>query len=62
MAVIGAGGFGKNHLRVIHESPDAELVGVLDPDLSRASAAAEKFGCAVFGDMTNCRGRWMVRW
>jgi predicted dehydrogenase len=57
MAVIGAGGFGKNHLRVIHESPDAELVAVIDTDRSRAAAAAEKFGCTALGDIDELKGQ-----
>jgi predicted dehydrogenase len=44
IAVIGAGSFGKNHVRVIRESPHAELAGVLDPDPARAAAA----GCTIF--------------
>jgi len=42
--VIGAGAFGRNHIRVIQQSEHAELAGVLDPDEQRASAA----GCRVF--------------
>lgn len=48
IAVIGAGSFGRNHLRVIHESPHAELSGVLDVDPSRTDAAAKNFNCRVF--------------
>ncbi len=36
VAVIGAGQFGQNHIRVVNESPDAELVAIVDPDPSRA--------------------------
>jgi len=46
--VIGAGAFGKNHLRVIHQSEHAELAGVLDLDRERAEAAAQTYGCPVF--------------
>ena len=48
IAVIGAGSFGRNHLRVIHQSPHAELSGVFDTDPSRSQAAAENFNCRVF--------------
>jgi predicted dehydrogenase len=48
IAVVGAGSFGKNHLRVIHQSPHAELAGVLDADPTRARQAAETYGCRVF--------------
>jgi predicted dehydrogenase len=48
VAVVGAGSFGKNHLRVIHNSPHAELAGVLDSDTARAAEAGAPYGCAVF--------------
>ena len=48
VAVAGAGAFGKNHLRVIHQSEHAELAGVYDLDPARAAAVAEPHGCRVF--------------
>lgn len=36
VAVVGAGAFGQNHVRVIRESPRAELVAVVDSDPSKA--------------------------
>ena len=51
VAVVGAGSFGKNHLRVIHNSPHAELAGVFDLDSARAAEAALPFGCRVFGSL-----------
>jgi predicted dehydrogenase len=36
VAVIGAGSFGKNHVRVVSQSPRAELKYIVDSDLSRA--------------------------
>ncbi len=48
IAVVGAGSFGRNHLRVIHQSPHADLAGVLDLDDARARQAAETHGCRVF--------------
>ena len=44
IAVVGAGAFGRNHVRVIQQSEHAELAGVVDPDPQRAQAA----GCRVF--------------
>jgi predicted dehydrogenase len=38
VAVIGAGSFGRHHVRVIRESPRAEFSGVLDSDSDRAAA------------------------
>jgi predicted dehydrogenase len=48
IAVLGAGAFGKNHIRNIHDHPDAILSGILDADSARASAAAAERGCPVF--------------
>jgi predicted dehydrogenase len=48
IAVVGAGSFGRNHLRVIHQSPHAELAGVFELDESRAKQAAEAYGCPIF--------------
>ncbi len=42
---MGAGAFGKNHLRVLRESPRAELAGVVDIEPERAAAAAAEYGC-----------------
>lgn len=47
VAVIGAGQFGANHARVLHELPDAELAGVYDADAARAAEVAAKYGCRV---------------
>jgi predicted dehydrogenase len=51
VAVVGAGSFGKNHLRVIHNSPHAELAGVLDLDHARAAEVASPYGCPVFASL-----------
>jgi predicted dehydrogenase len=37
VAVIGAGQFGQNHLRVVRESPNAELTATVDTDPAKAS-------------------------
>ncbi len=39
LAVVGAGQFGRNHVRVVSQSARAELVAVVDPDPIRASEA-----------------------
>jgi len=44
VAVIGAGAFGKNHCRVVHESEQAELTAVVDIDITRAHEAAAHYG------------------
>jgi predicted dehydrogenase len=54
-AVVGAGAFGRNHLRVLRELEDAgrpvALVAVVDRDASCAAAAAERHGIAAFGSI-----------
>jgi predicted dehydrogenase len=48
VAVVGAGVFGRNHLRVISTSDGATLAGLYDADPARAAAAAQEFGCRAF--------------
>jgi predicted dehydrogenase len=43
IAVVGAGAFGRNHMRVIRSLPNAELAAVCDADADRAAAAAAEF-------------------
>ena len=50
IAVIGAGAFGANHCRVVHESDRAELAAVVDLDAARARDAAAKYGALAFTD------------
>ena len=49
------GAFGRNHARVYHElekqGESVRLVGVVDPDVSRADAVAREFGCRGFGSI-----------
>jgi predicted dehydrogenase len=40
--------FGRNHLRVIHNSEHASLAGVLDLDPARAAEAAKPYDCRIF--------------
>src|SRR5580704_5199485 len=44
-AVIGAGVFGRHHLRVLSQSLNATLVGVVDADPERAAQAAAEHNC-----------------
>ena len=46
--VVGMGPIGNRHARAYTESPQAELVGVCDRDITRAKAAGEKFGVPYF--------------
>jgi predicted dehydrogenase len=45
VAVVGAGQFGLNHMRVVKQSERAELAAVCDTDPARAAAAAIRYGC-----------------
>jgi predicted dehydrogenase len=46
IAVIGAGSFGKNHVRVVSENPRAQLTHVVDADLERAREHAAPRGAS----------------
>jgi predicted dehydrogenase len=54
VAVVGAGQFGRNHLRVVRESSGAELAGVYDIDGARCAAASAEFGCRAFQSLKEC--------
>jgi predicted dehydrogenase len=56
IAVAGAGAFGRNHLRVIHESAHAHLSGVFDANPERAAQAAATYGCPVFSSLDELAG------
>lgn len=48
------GAFGRNHARVYHslqQAGRARLVGVVDPDTSRADLVAREFNCKAFGSV-----------
>ena len=54
VAVVGTGIMGSNHVRVMSQLPDVELVAVVDADLDRAKAASLKSGaraCASINDL-----------
>jgi len=46
--VVGAGAFGRNHVRVLNECAQAQLSGVVDVVPDRASASAAQFGCPAY--------------
>ncbi len=48
VAVIGVGAFGKNHVRVVHQSEHAELSGIYDANTERAKHVAEPHQARVF--------------
>jgi predicted dehydrogenase len=47
VAVVGAGSFGQNHVRVLQDLPNATLAGVHDLNAERAKEAAAKAGVPV---------------
>ncbi len=51
VAVVGAGVFGRHHLRVLSQSLNATLVGVLDADPERAAMAAAEHNCLTFATL-----------
>lgn len=56
VGVVGAGQFGRNHLRVLRECPGAELVAVVDCEPARAAEAAALYGCQAFTEVGRLRG------
>lgn len=48
-AVIGAGAFGRNHVRVLSQMPGVKLAAIIDSDLERAEKLAAEHGSRSFG-------------
>ena len=57
IAVVGAGAFGRNHLRILHETPRADLVAAVDSDAERASSASAEHSCEALSDWRDLSGR-----
>jgi len=57
IAVVGAGEFGRRHMRVVSRSERAELAGVFDIDPARAAAAAAEWGGTVFPNLEALAGK-----
>ncbi len=57
VAVIGAGQFGRNHCRVVHESERAELAAVVDTQPGRAAEVAAGYGAAAYADFREIIGK-----
>ena len=57
LAVVGAGQFGRNHCRVIHESERAALAYIVDSDSARAAEAASLYGAEPLTDFRQLAGR-----
>jgi predicted dehydrogenase len=57
LAVVGAGQFGKNHCRVIHESERAELCAVVDSDAACAAESAALYQAKALTDFRDLAGK-----
>ncbi len=51
VAVVGAGGWGRQHARVFTSRPDTELVGIVGRDPARTATRAAEFDVAPFTDI-----------
>ena len=49
--MVGVGDFGRNHVRVFHDLPEAEIIGIHDADPERARQIAAEFDTRVFSDV-----------
>ena len=54
---MGAGQFGKNHCRVVHESARAGLCAVVDIDAARAAESAALYGAEALSDYRELAGK-----
>jgi predicted dehydrogenase len=57
VAVIGAGAFGQNHCRVVHESTRAQLAAIVDSDGARAAEAAARYQTVALTDARDLPGK-----
>ena len=55
--MIGAGTFGRHHLRILSKSENAELAGVVDLDPARAAAASAEYGCPAYASIGDLAGK-----
>ncbi len=53
LAVIGAGAFGKNHVRVVSSLPGVELVAIVDTESAKAEALAAAHSTQAFASLEN---------
>jgi predicted dehydrogenase len=57
VAVVGAGEFGRNHVRVYRELERATLVGIFDQNAARAAEIAQEFQTQAFQSLEELRGK-----
>jgi predicted dehydrogenase len=53
IAVIGAGSFGSNHVRVLRQMPGVEFAGVFDENAEQARKVAREHDCAAIESFEN---------
>jgi predicted dehydrogenase len=58
IAVVGAGSFGRNHVRVLSGMPDVNLAAIIDADFARAETLAAEFGSRALASV-NDLGSWL---
>lgn len=51
VAVVGPGGWGRQHTRIFAQHPDTDLVAVVGRDPDRTDAEAKTLGCRGFTDV-----------
>ena len=59
-AVIGAGAFGRNHVRIISQLPEVELTAIVDTDLAKAKQVADAYGSSAFASSEQILDRFDV--
>ena len=59
MAVIGAGSFGRHHVRLLSQMPGVELAGICDVDQERAAAMAASSAAPSSQASMPSPARWM---
>jgi predicted dehydrogenase len=57
IAVVGAGAFGQNHCRAVHESECAELAAIVDTNVDRAAELAATYNTVALTDVSELAGR-----
>ncbi len=57
VGVVGVGRLGQHHARLYYEMPNAQLVGVVDTDASRAAKIARSYGTHAYTDHRQLLGR-----
>jgi predicted dehydrogenase len=57
VAVVGAGEFGKRHMRAISQSGRAALTAVVDANPARAAESAAQYSCEAVADVSSLAGR-----